>query len=306
MRTVLVPVLCLLLGLAAGYVYTSFTVKAEVTPAMIEQGLRENPGLVLDLLQQYPEDVFEVVLQGQQIKQKQAREEQILAQLMDPIEVEYDEDRPVRGNSNAPITIVEFSDFQCPHCANASEVVKQLIERHPDLVNQVFLHMPLSSHQMAPLAAAWFEAAAMQDADKAWKLHDIVFANQDKLEKSGDAFLRETAQSLGLNLEQLEKDLASEKVRERLKADLQAAQKIGLRGTPSYVIEGVVISGAMPRKDFEETIMLIKDNLPPEQQAQKAPSDSAGQTGSGQGAEDGSNKTPAPEDVPAGQEQPAQ
>jgi len=260
MRAILIPIICLLLGLAGGYMVTSATTDTRVTPAMIEEGLRENPRLVLDLLQQYPVEVFDVVVKGQELKRKEARDEQIMAQLLDPAEVAYSEDRIVRGNKNAPITIVEFSDFQCPHCSKASEVVTQIIEENPDKVNQVFLHMPLGSHQMAPLAAAYFEAAAMQDPDKAWEFHDLLFANQAKIKEQGAEFLREAAEKAGLDLEQIDEALKSTEIRDRLQADAEAAKKLGLRGTPSYVIGGVVVSGALPKEDFEEVIALIEEH----------------------------------------------
>lgn len=260
MRNVLIPVICLFLGLAAGYMFTAKTTAVEVTPAMIEEGIRENPRLVLDLLRQYPEEVFDVVIMGQEAKRKKARDEQIAAQLLDPLVVEYAPDRPVRGSKDAPVTIVEFSDFQCPHCAKASEIVKELVEKHPGELKQVFLHFPLSSHQLAPLAAAYFEAASLQDTDKAWQLHDLVFANQKDLQEKGPAWLRETAESLGLDMEQLDKDLASEAVRGRLQADMKAVEKLGLRGTPSYIIGGVLISGALPEAEFLEIIDMVKEH----------------------------------------------
>lgn len=260
MRTIVIPVVCLLLGLASGYMVATATVSTTVTPAMIEQGIRENPRMLLDLLQQHPVEVFDLVVKGQEIKRNQARDEQILAQLLDPAEVEYAEDRASRGNPEAPITIIEFSDFQCPHCARAGEAVKQVVEENPERVKLVFLHLPLSSHKMAPLAAAYYEAVALQDVDKAWKFHDILFKNQDKLGKEGAEFLREAAASLEVNMDQLDEDLKGTEVRDRLQADAQAANKLGLRGTPTYVINGVVISGALPKEDFKEVIALIEEH----------------------------------------------
>ena len=262
MRTVLIPFICLLLGLASGYMITNVAGgTTEVTPAMIEEGIRKNPRMILDLIQQYPEEIFDMVLAGQDIKRSKARDAQIAEQLNNPVTVNYSEDRPIRGKKDAPITIVEVSDFQCPHCSSASKTVEDVLKAYPDDVNLVFLHMPLSSHEVAPLAAAYFEAASMQDEAKAWKLHDLFFANQKELYEKGTPWIRKQAEDLGLDMVRLQEDLIGDEVRKRMEADLEESKRIGLRGTPSFIVGGVLISGAVPENEFIEVVEKVKQNL---------------------------------------------
>lgn len=256
MRTVVIAVICLLLGLATGYMVSSMA-GGELTPAKLEEGIRQNPRMVMDLLHHYPEEMFDIVLEGQNLKREKERQDQIAEQLENPLRVTVSEERPVFGPKDAPINIVEFSDFQCPHCANANKVIKELLARHPDKLNLVFLHMPLSSHEMAPLAAAYFEAAAMQDKDKAWQLHDILFEHRQELAEGGKAWLDEQAKNLGLDTDKIEEALRGERIKGILQRDLQTANMLQLRGAPSFLVGGVLISGAAPISEFEEVISRV-------------------------------------------------
>lgn len=260
MRNVLIPLVCLLLGLAAGYGLSVSVAPGagEFNPAMVDESLRKNPRLVLEILQQYPEDVFDIVLAGQEVRQRKSRDEQVLHYLQQPIAVAYGQNRPLRGKADAPITIVEFSDFQCPHCSKAALEVEKVLHRYPDLVNLVFLHYPLSSHEYAPLAAAYFEAAALQDVDKAWQLHDVMFAQQETLGTGGGEWLKTQAEALGLDMERLQADLEGDEVKARLAADMEEVKRLGLRGTPSFVVGGVPLSGSLPVEEFAAIIDQIK------------------------------------------------
>ncbi len=275
MRTIVLPLLCLILGLGVGYLLN----QNSVTPTMIEEGIRKNPRLVLDLLQQNPEEIFDIVIKGQELKRNKAIQEQREEELRVPIVVKYDKDRPVRGNPDAEITIVEFSDFQCPHCAKANAVVEEVLEKYKDKVKLVFMHMPLSSHKLAMVAAKYYEAALLQDPDKAWKLHDLMFAGRDAFAQGGEIWLQNAAKTLGLDVERLKQDAGSEAVSNRVLAHDKEADRIGLRGTPSFVIGGVLLPGYTPLEEFSKVVDMVLEhkemakNAPakPEPQEAKTP-----------------------------------
>jgi predicted DsbA family dithiol-disulfide isomerase len=134
----------------------------------------------------------------------------------------------VRGDPKAPITIVEFSDFECPHCRMAEPWLKQIINENPD-VKLLFMNFPISSHPNAAAAAAATVAAGKQG--KFWAYHDKVFDNQDKLSR---ADLLKYAEELKLNLEQFKADM--DKAKPRVDHDRKVGEKLDLRGTPSFFI----------------------------------------------------------------------
>ncbi len=251
MRTIVIPLFCLILGLGLGYLLN----QTGVTPAMIEESVRKNPRLVMDLLHQYPEELFDIVVLGQERKRETAIQEQRQADLHNPIVVHYEEGRPALGNPDAPITIVEFSDFQCPHCSKANAVVKEVLQRYKDTVKVVFMHMPLQ--ELGLKAAAYFEAAQLQDVEKAWVLHDLLFTGREAYRESGEAWLKDAARGLGLDVEQLEVDAAGELVQNRIAAHVAEAERIGLRGTPSFIIGGVLLPGFAPLEEFSKVVDMV-------------------------------------------------
>jgi protein-disulfide isomerase len=159
---------------------------------------------------------------------------------------------PVKGNPAAKITIVEFSDFQCPYCSRGNETAQQVLKAYPNDVKIVFKNLPLAFHNEAEPAAKAALAAGKQG--KFWEFHDELFANQQKL---GDAFYEDTAKKLGLKVDQWKKDLASPEIEAAVKADKNEADRLEVRGTPGFFVNGVRVAGAYPFEHFK----LIVDRL---------------------------------------------
>jgi protein-disulfide isomerase len=156
---------------------------------------------------------------------------------------------PSKGPDNAPITIVEFSDFQCPFCSRANTTVDEVMKQYGDKVRLVFRHFPLSFHQEAPKAAE--ASACADDQKKFWEYHDKLFANQGAL-KVDD--LKKHAADLGLDTARFNECLDSGKKAELVKKDMAAGEKVGVSGTPAFFINGVALSGAVPAEDFKAII----------------------------------------------------
>ena len=155
----------------------------------------------------------------------------------------------IKGNPNAAVTIVEFSDFQCPFCSRVNPTLKQVFDTYGDQVRVVFKHNPLSFHKDAPLASEAALAAGAQG--KFWEMHDKLFANQRALKRENlDAY----AMELGLNVAQFKADLDSHKFKAQVDADLAQAAKLGVRGTPNFFVNGKKLTGARPFPSFKEKI----------------------------------------------------
>ena len=153
------------------------------------------------------------------------------------------------GPQDASVTIVEFTDYQCPFCGKVHPTVKKLLDEYPDDLRVVMKHNPLPIHPLAPGAAKAAIAAGKQG--KFWEMHERIFANQRKL---GDADLRAHATALGLDLEQWDKDRASSEVAAVIASDQAEARRLGSTGTPAFFVNGRYLSGAQPYEVFKQRI----------------------------------------------------
>jgi protein-disulfide isomerase len=158
------------------------------------------------------------------------------------------------GNPEAPVTIVEYSDFECPYCARVNQTIIKILDEYDERVRVVYKHLPLQFHDLAKPAAQYFEAIGLQDTEKAKAFHDALFNNQQIFTQQGESYLRRTALELGVDLERLRDDLKSTQVAERIDADVAEAQGFGFQGTPGFLINGVPLSGARRYAEFQAII----------------------------------------------------
>jgi protein-disulfide isomerase len=156
---------------------------------------------------------------------------------------------PAKGPANASVTIVEFSDFQCPYCSRVGPTLQKVLDDYPKDVRVVYKHYPLSFHKQALPAAKASAAAGRQD--KFWEMHDLLFKNQREL---NEAAFKGYAQQLGLDVAQFEKDYASPGVAEEVEADMALARTLGVTGTPGFFVNGRFLSGAQPYSAFKTKI----------------------------------------------------
>ena len=156
-------------------------------------------------------------------------------------------DEPQLGPNDALITIVEWSDFQCPYCSRVSAPLKQAMDDYEGDVRLIFKHYPLTGHAQASPAARAGWAAHRQG--KFWEMHDLMFANQKQL---GDADLSGYAQQLGLDMAKFEADRNSDEANKIVDSDHGAGNKAGLSGTPYFLVNGHNYSGALGAKQWRE------------------------------------------------------
>lgn len=156
------------------------------------------------------------------------------------------------GKENAKITMIEFSDFQCPYCARyVTETFPQIEREYIETgkVLYIFHHYPLPFHQYAQKAAEAAECAGEQG--KFWEMHDKLFADQEKLT---EADLKTYAANLGLNTSQFNTCLSSGQFQDEVQADMELGQSMGVNGTPSFFVNGKFVSGAQPFASFKQII----------------------------------------------------
>lgn len=156
---------------------------------------------------------------------------------------------PARGPDNAPVTVVEFSDFQCPFCGRAHDTVEQVMQAYAGKVRLVFRQFPLDMHKNAGKAAE--AALCANEQGKFWEYHDVLFKNQQTLEI---AQLKDHANGVGLDQAKFASCLDSGKFAKAVQDDMAAGQQVGVSGTPAFFINGVMLSGAMPFDEFKRVI----------------------------------------------------
>ena len=156
---------------------------------------------------------------------------------------------PILGSETATVTIVEWSDFQCPFCGRVSPTLEKIREEYGDQVRLAFKHLPLAIHPQAKAAHAAAEAAHRQG--KFWEMHDLIFTNQRDLKVET---LEGYAASIDLDMDQYRRDVSAKDVLDRISEDMEQAQSLGVTGTPSFFINGKFLSGAQPYAIFKRSI----------------------------------------------------
>lgn len=176
--------------------------------------------------------------------------------LVDAADITIGEDDYVRGNPDAKVTLVEFTDLECPFCKKFHPSIKNVFEANGDDVRWVYKHFPLSFHPEAKPAAIAAECAGkLGGNDTFWTYVDTLYDNQNDL---GDALYKQVAADLGLNATEFATCLDSNEFDAKIAADQQLGQSVGVGGTPStYVIAGDVaekLNGAVPQTQVEAAV----------------------------------------------------
>lgn len=240
-------------------ILTCVTAQAkDITGDQIKKALQKNPDVLIEAIKANKKAIFHIINQTGIEEQARVQKEAETAEkkvyegyFKNPLKPAIDDETLILGEKDARYTLVEYSDFQCAYCASAYNTVKELRKKHGNDMRFILKHLPLPFHPQAMLAAQWFEAVAIQSPEKAWKFHDILFENQDKL---GVDFFKKTAQDLGVDAAKSEKDAESQAVKNRIAADMEEAKKYGFNGTPGFLLNGIPVGGAYPVEHFEGII----------------------------------------------------
>lgn len=155
-----------------------------------------------------------------------------------------------QGPEDAPVTLVEYGDYQCPYCADMHGMIKSIAKAMGNQLRFVFRHMPLMEmHPYAQHAAEAAEAAGAQG--KFWEMHDAIYQQQSEL---GSDLLHQLAVKLKLNIEQFESDLDARRYRPRVKRDFMGGMRSGVASTPAFFINGKRYEGALDRASLMSAV----------------------------------------------------
>ncbi|MBT3585249.1 MAG: thioredoxin domain-containing protein [Halobacteriovoraceae bacterium] len=244
-----------LLPFIAAILFSGCVSKSQLKKDVAEV-IKEDPKILIQAIEANPAEFVEAITkaakQAQSVLAKRRAEEE-----QKKLEETYDKplapvivsSRASRGSDNAPITLVEYSDFECPYCTRGYQTVTELIGKYGKNIKFIYKHLPLDFHPAAMPAAAYFEAINLQSSKKAYEFHDEIFKQQGKLKK-GTKFLDSIAKKLRVDMARLRKDIKSKKVTDIIKEDIAEANKFGIRGTPGFIINGVPVKGAYPTSHF--------------------------------------------------------
>jgi protein-disulfide isomerase len=231
------------------------------TASQLKEAIAKDPSIVFTAIEKDPAKFIEVVNKAAQEAQKnqaeKAQEDEKKSrdeEFKNPLKPDIAQERAVFGNKSAPITIVEYSDFQCPYCSRGYQTVKEVRKEYGDKVRVIFKHLPLDFHPMAMPAAKYFEAIAKQSPEKAEKFHDMIFENQGMLKDKGEAYFNEVAKKVGADIKKVEADIKDESIAKKIATDMEEARKFNMSGTPAFIINGVSLRGAYPFPEFKKII----------------------------------------------------
>lgn len=230
--------------------------QAELETAL-QKVLQERPDLILEVLRRNSEAVLDIAQQGSNLRRKHNLEAQWREDLKKEKKVRLT-GRPILGNPDAKVKIVAFSDFTCHFCEMAAKNIETLRKEYGNDTALIFKHLPLDEKGPGGVASAYFVAIGMQSEPKAWEFYKVMYNNRERLLAEGEPFIKRTAQDLGADMKRLQKDVNSKKVREILAQDQEDGQKLGVEGTPYFLVNNLVVRGAVPLDLFRAAIDMAK------------------------------------------------
>lgn len=209
---------------------------------------------VLQIIQDHPE----VILESVQAYQQKQYEEQRQASTAFLQEMKANPQgaigkSPTTGAKDQKIVLLEFSDFECPYCGKVDSDIKKFVDSHSQEITLVYKHFPLAAIHPEALPSAKAAWAASQQG-KFWEYHDALFAQQENL---GEILYLETAKNLNLDLEQFNQDRNSTAANQAIGQDMLMAQRLGISGTPFFVMNGEAFAGAVQLSDLEKVLARI-------------------------------------------------
>jgi len=248
-------------GITADAFLKKYVVKnPQVSPQEVELFIKQNKIPAEKINNELKEKVNNYILQEKERRAvaawfaQQSKEHGVVINLPKPIRPRVEipiDNAPTLGNKDAKVTIVEYSDFQCPYCAKAEETVKELQKNYADKIKIVYKQYPLGFHKDAFKAAEASLCAHEQSNDSFWKLHDYMLANPRKLSTTN---LKNISQDFGINKAQFSQCLDSGKYTDRVNQDIAEGNRFGVQATPMFFVNGIVVRGAQPYQVFAKII----------------------------------------------------
>jgi protein-disulfide isomerase len=245
--------------LVAGLSVAALGLSACTTSQQISDILEKHPEVLANAIEKNPDVFMAAVQKAAQAAQGKAQQNEALAEqkrvedeIKNPLKPEIQTERGFMGETSAKITIVEYTDFQCPFCSRGYSTLEQVRKTYGKDVRVLVKNLPLPMHPMAMPAARAFEALRLSSPEKAAKFYHEVFQNQGKL--NSEKYVYEVVKKVGGDVTKVKADAEGKAVADRIASDMAEAEKFGMSGTPGFVVNGVSIRGAYPFEHFKSII----------------------------------------------------
>lgn len=226
-------------------------------PAEVQAYLQENPAVLLDFLKEHKTELLVLVEEAGQQREMDRFLDQIKQSLAaKPLTAEIQEGRMAYGNPQAATTVVVYSDLLCHYCKQGDLLVQALAQNFGQDLRIEIKHMAMQS-DTSTVGAVYLEALNRIAPEKARQLYHTLFDNQDQLQQSTEILFTELAKT-GVDMDQLQKLATSEEIQALVVADKEEAELLGITGTPTFLINGIKIQGAIPFKWMKAAIELIQ------------------------------------------------
>ncbi len=221
--------------------------------AQLETLLKAHPELILDVLRRHSEELLDIVQMGSEKRRSSTLRKQWELDMTKRKDVDI-KGRPMGGAADAPVTVVAYSDFLCSYCRMAAFTIGNLMKRYPGKVRFVFKQTPKTQTGIA--AGRWFLAAYSLDKAKAWKMYALTFDRQKEVEDSVDSSMRAIAKDAGFDVARLEAALAAQtaELNAMMDADAAEAQRLGFDGTPYFLVNDLIVRGALSLENFSDAV----------------------------------------------------
>ncbi|MCL2123197.1 MAG: thioredoxin domain-containing protein [Desulfovibrionaceae bacterium] len=257
MKIWIVALFCLLFSAPIGCAASQ---SEEEFAKILRRVLKNHPEIVLEVLREHSENVLDIAQQGSHVRRKKNMEHQWREDLKQPKSVTTT-NRPVLGPANAPVTVIAFSDFTCPYCQQAAEVLDRIMQARPQDVKLIFKHMPHGKDSPARLASEYFVAASFQNDRAPWLLYKSFFAEPEKLSAEAQNFAAKAAEQSGLDMKKLAADLKNKKVNAIIEEDMADAKKLNVEGTPYFLVNNLTVRGAVAYDLFNAAVDMALANI---------------------------------------------
>ena len=206
---------------------------------------------VLQVIRKHPEVILKSIQDYQQEQQENEKQNQLsLLQSITTDRWKLIDKSPILGRPNTANLLIEFSDFQCPYCADVHFTLNEFIAQHKDSISLVYKHYPLAQIHSEAIPAATASWAAKQQ-NKFWEYHDYLFSHQDQLSEN---LYKEAAKDLGLDLTRFESDRKSQNATLAIQKDIALAESLGISGTPFFIMNNELFSGAVDKQYLEDKL----------------------------------------------------
>jgi hypothetical protein len=227
--------------------------------------ITHNPDVLAEAIKSVPYEFTQTVNEAIKINRKTLLEQRHQEEmyrfeqaLLDPMVPLIREDELVRGDYNAPLLLIMYTDFACPLTVKSFQTVRRLFEIYHNRLQLIVKHLPHEMHANAMISSKYYEALRLQGEELAVFFHDQLFDAHENLRR-GEPFLSYMARDLGADMRRLSRDLHSKEVERRIREDMDEAHSFGIRSTPAFLLNGIPITGAYPEEHFRALIEKLQN-----------------------------------------------